>query len=107
MNQRSFRAEWEAELNRLELDVVRVERMLAGDSTSVPVTRPWMPPVVREPLPHDLVPRARALLDRQDRAGTALRRALASAGKQLAYGSRVGDATTSGPAQPVYLDLEA
>ena len=117
MNQRTFRAVWEAELDRLELDVVRVEQLLAGRATGSAAdpgtddvgapAETWTPPAVRGRMPADLVPRARDLLDRQDRAGAALREALASAQKQLAYGSRVSDATTPGPSQPVYVDLEA
>lgn len=106
MNQRSFRAVWEEELDRLELDVVRVERMLAGGDTAAPA-EPWSPPALPCPMPAVLAPRARDLLDRQDRASTALREALASAQRQIAYGARVSDATAAGPAQPVYVDLEA
>jgi hypothetical protein len=112
VNQRSFRAVWEAELDRLELDVVRVERLLSGaDDASSAVQgasgRPWSPPAVPGPMPADLFPRARDILERQTRAEGALREALSSAQKQLAYGSRVSDATAPGRAQPVYVDLEA
>lgn len=105
MNQRSFRAVWEAELDRLELDVVRVERMLTDPGT--PPAEPWTPPAVPGPMPVDLAPRARDLLDRQERAGSALRGALTSAQRQIAYGARVSDATAPRPAAPVYLDLQA
>lgn len=112
MSQRSFRAVWEAELDRLELDVVHVERLLAGtDSPSSAVraasAEPWSPPAVPGPMPADLLPRARDILERQTRAEGALREALSSAQKQLAYGSRVTDATAPARAKPVYVDLEA
>jgi hypothetical protein len=107
MDQRSFRAVWEAELDRLELDVVRVEHMLAGTSTDVPAAEPWVPPALPGPMPLELAPRARDLLDRQDRAGAALRDALASAQRQLAYSARVSGATAPVRSEPVYVDLEA
>ena len=105
MSTGTLRAIWESELDRLELEVLRVERLLGGEGP-LPADA-WTPPAVRGPMPDDLVPRARDLLDRQDRAGTALREAVASAQRQLAYGTRVTGATASGPAQPVYVDLEA
>ena len=95
---------WESELDRLELDVLRVERLLKGLNT-LPA-EPWDPPHAPGQLPGDLIPRAQHLLDRQARARADLQRALASAQKQIAYGDRVSGATTA-PAEPVYLDLEA
>ena len=95
---------WESELDRLELDVLRVERLLKGLNT-LPA-EPWDPPHAPGQLPGALIPRAQHLLDRQARARADLQRALASAQKQIAYGDRVSGATTA-PAEPVYLDLEA
>ena len=105
MSAGTLRAVWEAELDRLELEVLRVERLLGG-AGPLPADA-WTPPAVGGRMPDDLVPRARDLLDRQDRAGAALREALASAQKQLAYGARVSDATTPRLGHPVYIDLEA
>jgi hypothetical protein len=112
VDQSSFRAVWEAELDRLELDVVRVERLLSGVDTAPSAVQgaagePWSPPVVPGPMPADLLPRARDILERQSWAEGALREALSSAQRQLAYGSRVSDATAPGRAKPVYVDLEA
>ena len=105
MNENCQRAIWEAELDRLELEVLRVERLLKG-LAALP-TEPWSPPSIPGQIPADLVPRAQALLDRQDEVTGLLESALASAHKQIAYGERVSDATGQAPASPVYLDLEA
>ena len=105
MSADTLRAVWKAELDRLELEVLRVERLLDGEGP-LPADA-WTPPAVLGPIPEDLGPRARDLLGRQDRAGAALRAALVSAQKQLAYGTRVSDATTAGRAHPVYVDLQA
>jgi hypothetical protein len=105
MNENCVRAIWEAELDRLELEVLRVERLLKG-LAALP-TEPWTPPTIPGQMPADLVGRAQALLDRQDQVTGQLGSALASAHKQIAYGDRVSDATSPAPAGPVYLDLEA
>ena len=44
MNRDRARAVWEAELERLELDVISVERLLRG-LESAPI-EPWRPPAV-------------------------------------------------------------
>ena len=105
MDEDRLRAVWEVELDRLEIDVVRVERLLKG-LDNVP-TEPWNPPVVPGQIPADLAERAQALLDRQERATAELSRALTAAQKQIAYADRLTEATGRGPADPVYLDLEA
>ncbi|HEX2895370.1 MAG TPA: hypothetical protein VHO29_15325 [Marmoricola sp.] len=105
MNENSIRAIWEAELDRLELDVLRVERILKGLG-ALP-TEPWTPPAIPGQMPADLLGRAQALLDRQEQVTAELGNALVSAQKQIAFGDRVTNATGQGPARPVYLDLEA
>jgi hypothetical protein len=105
MNENSVRAIWEAELDRLELDVLRIERVLKGLS-ALP-TESWSPPSIPGQMPADLVGRAQELLDRQDRVTELLGHSLVSAQKQIAYGDRVSDATGHGPAGPVYLDVDA
>jgi len=100
-----LRAVWMTELDRLELDVIRVERLVKG-MAELPV-EPWEPPAIPGQLPADLAPRAQELLDRQVAAITELARALAAAQKQIAYGGRVADATGPSPSRPVYLDLDA
>jgi multidrug efflux pump subunit AcrA (membrane-fusion protein) len=105
MHDDSIRAVWECELDRLELDVIRAERLLKGLVT-LPSEK-WDPPEVPGQMPTDLALRAQQLLDRQQRATAELGSALAAAQKQIAYGGRLADATGSVPARPVYLDLEA
>jgi hypothetical protein len=105
MNDDRVRAVWECELDRLELDVLRTERLLKG-LTTAPI-EPWDPPSVPGQMPPDLAERAQDLLDRQERATIDLATALAAAQKQIAYGVRVADATAPSPSRPVYLDLEA
>jgi hypothetical protein len=105
MNENCVRAIWEAELDRLELDVLRAERLLKGLSTLS--AEPWAPPSIPYSIPGDLVERAQALLDRQQQTTAELGRALTSAQKQIAYGDRVTDAVGLGPAGPVYLDVDA
>ena len=105
MNSERVRIVWESELDRLELDVLRVERLVKGLAT-MPV-EPWDPPDVPGQMPADLAVRAGQLLDRQERATAALQAALVAAQRLIAYGDRVTEASGSGPAQPVYLDLEA
>jgi hypothetical protein len=99
------RAAWESELDRLELDVLRIERLVRGIGT-MPEDR-WSPPPGLDPLPVALVGRAQALLDRQDRAMHDLRATLAATQKQLAVTDRITGAVGPAAADPVYLDLEA
>ena len=99
------RAVWEAELERLELDVISVERLLRG-LESAPI-EPWRPPAVLGAMPVDLAARARELLARQLAATSALSDALAKAQKQVAYADRVIDITGRSPVEPIYFDLEA
>lgn len=100
-----LRAVWETELDRLELDVIRAERLAKGLSDLS--VDPWNPPAIPGQMPADLAHRAQDLLDREERAIAELARALAAAQKQVALGERVSDATAPAPAGPVYLDLEA
>jgi len=105
MNDERIRIVWESELDRLELDVLRIERLLKGLAT-IP-GEPWDPPEVPGQMPADLAVRAEQLLDRQERAAAALQSALVAAQRQIAYGDKVTEAAGSGPAPPVYLDLDA
>jgi len=104
MHEDRIRAVWEIELDRLELDVVRAERLLKG-LQALP-TDPWIPPAVPGPMPADLVTRAQDLIDRQDRATARLRDSLSAAQQQIAYADRVSD-SLGRPTAPVYLDVEA
>ena len=105
MKEDRLRAVWEHELDRLELDVVRVERLLKG-LTAVPL-EPWNPPAVPGQMPLDLARRAQDLLDPQERAVAQLRSSLDEAQRLLAYTGRVADALGPTVARPVYVDVEA
>jgi len=100
-----LRAVWEHELERLELEVISVERLVRG-LESAPI-EPWQPPVVLGSLPVDLAARAQELLARQRAATASLTDALEQARKQVAYAGRVIDITGRSAAEPVYFDLEA
>ncbi|MBO9521604.1 MAG: hypothetical protein J7518_08715 [Nocardioidaceae bacterium] len=105
MNADRIRSIWETEIDRLELEVIRIERLLRGLHAAP--AEPWQPPAVPEPIPADLLARATDLLDRQEIARTALKDALAEAQKQVAYADRVAQVTGRSLTEPVYLDLEA
>ena len=95
---------WEAELDRLQLETLRLERVARG-LDAVPMD-PWQPPGLSGPIPAELLERATELLRRQERVRTQLVAALEAARQQAAYTARVVD-HTGAPRIPVYLDLEA
>jgi hypothetical protein len=105
MNHDRIRAIWETEIDRLELEVIRIERLVRG-LISAPVD-PWKPPAVPGEMPTDLIPRAAELLSRQEEARAALAVALVEAQRQVAYAERVAGATGRTLTEPIYLDLEA
>ncbi|MCZ4499399.1 MAG: hypothetical protein JWQ74_1952 [Marmoricola sp.] len=105
MNRDRLRAVWETELERLELEVISVERLIRG-LDAAPI-EPWRPPAVLGSMPVDLAARAQDLLTRQRQASKALTAALEQAQKQVAYAGHVIDITGRFPAEPVYFDLEA
>lgn len=100
-----IRAVWEEELERLELEVISVERLVRGLEAS-PI-EPWSPPAALGSMPVDLAARAQELLARQRQASRALTEALEVARKQVAYAGRVIDITGRSYTDPVYFDLEA
>ena len=99
----SFRAEWEAALDRLEMDVELAEQLLVA-ATPVP-PRAWEPPNLRGPMPDDLVPRARLLHERQLATAREIALAAAATRRQAALAAKVTDTIT--PDVPVYLDVTA
>lgn len=105
MDHDRIRAVWESEIDRLELEVIRVERLVRG-LVSAP-SEPWCEPAVPGPMPHDLRERATSLLERQEIAQEALVLALAEAQKQVLYAERVAEIRGRRNAEPIYLDLEA
>jgi len=100
----SFRAEWEAALDRLEMDVALAEQLLAS-AADLATPQPWQPPSLRGPMPDDLVPRARLLHERQLAAARQIALAAAATRRQAALAARVTDTVT--PDVPVYLDITA
>ncbi|MFL6156633.1 MAG: hypothetical protein ACJ72D_11095 [Marmoricola sp.] len=100
-----IRAVWETELERLELEVLSVERLVRG-LDSAPV-EPWSPPAALGAMPVDLAARAQDLLARQRSASKALVAALQQAQKQVAYAGHVIDITGRANPEPIYFDVEA
>lgn len=105
MDAERTRAVWDIELERLELNVIAVERLVREiEAVSL---EPWTPPVLPGAMPVDLAARALDLLNRQSTAASQLREALARSQNQVAFAGHVIDITGRGPADPIYLDLEA
>lgn len=105
MNDDRIRAIWETEIDRLELEVIRSERLLRGLQATP--AEPWQPPAVASPIPPDLLERATELLERQEDARAALGAALADAQRQVACADRVARLTGRSLRQRVHFDLEA
>jgi hypothetical protein len=99
----SFRTEWEAALDRLEMDVALAEQLLVS-ATPVP-PQPWQPPNLRGPMPQDLLPRARLLHERQLAAARDIALAATATRRQVALAGKVTDTYTADV--PVYLDVTA
>lgn len=95
---------WETALDRLELDVMRAERMVANPAAYD--LEPWDEPHLDGPLPADLLERALELRARQQRAKAALAAALATLSKQHAFAERV-DRATARAGRSVYVDVSA
>ena len=99
-----FHAEWVAELERLEVDVELAEALLTSDSAPEPPA-PWTPPVMRGPLPADLEPRARLVLERQLAVAHRVAERLTATGRHRRLTQRIRD--TASPDVPIYIDLSA
>lgn len=99
---RTWRAEWEAALDELELSVEVAEQLLAGVAVPLPA---WAPPQLDGPLPAELLPRAQDLFRRQQEAIVQVTTASASTRQQIELTRRMGDSTTNHT--PVYLDVTA
>ncbi len=98
-----FRDEWVAALERLEVDVELAEALLTSpDPTPLPE---WTPPVMRGPLPSDLEPRARLVLERQLAVAHALTRKLTATGRERGFARAVR--ATGSPDIPIYVDVSA
>lgn len=99
-----FHVEWAAALERLEVDVALAEALLTAD-TEPQAPAPWTPPVMRGPLPADLEPRARLVLERQLAVAHRVAERLAVNGRQRRLTQKIRD--TASPDIPVYIDLSA
>jgi hypothetical protein len=99
-----FHAEWVAELERLEVDVALAEALLTADASPA-APAPWTPPVMRGPLPSDLEPRARLVLERQLAVANLLAERLTVTGRHRRLTQKIRD--TASPDIPVYIDLSA
>ena len=101
-----FRAAWAAELDRLEVDLELAEAMLAADRAAVldPLP-PWSPPPLRGPLPSDLEPRARLVLERQLAVAYRMTERLTETGRHRRLTQAIRE--TAQPDIPIYLDLNA
>ncbi len=102
-----FHEAWTAELDRLEVDVELAETMLASAAAPAEelVLRPWTPPVMRGPLPADLEPRARLVLERQLAVAYLLTERLTATDRHRRLTQRIRD--TGEPDIPVYVDVSA
>ena len=105
-----FRAEWVAALERLECDLETAEALLAveqlTEETAASLALPlWEPPTMRAPLPADLEPRARLVLERQLATAYLLTERLTRTTKHRELTDRLrNDAHVD---IPVYHDLQA
>lgn len=94
---------WEAALDELEFHLNRAEHLLQTMNPAEILG--WQAPALGT-MPRYLLPRAQALLERQQRVIDRLPVAIAGARQQLRLADRVGRATTP-TALPVYLDVTA
>ena len=108
---------WDEELRRLEAHADRAEQVMRGlvpspgdpgspDSPDGELSATWEAPVGLGPMPEEFLPRARILLERQQRLMAAIPAAIASNRHQRRVAVRVSDATAT-PGGPVYLDVTA
>ena len=97
---------WQTELDRLELEIILAERLLA-DPGRADEQEPWDEPRLAGPIPADLAARAIALRARQLTVEAGLVAALGAAGRQHRFADRVDRATGRRPGSAVYVDLEA
>jgi hypothetical protein len=93
---------WEVELDRLELDILQVERLIQAMK---PLERTdWVAPTLSTPLPQHLVARATSIHERQRKALAKILRSLTQAQRHQRYVDRT---TAEEPSVPLYLDITA
>jgi hypothetical protein len=99
---------WETALDRLELDVILAERLLADPTLDpAPEREPWDEPQLHGAIPADLADRAIAIRARQLAVEAALVTALGAARRQHRFADRVDRATGRRLDHALYVDLEA
>lgn len=99
------RLAWEVALDRLELDIVMVERLLR--QMDPPSLDRWDVPEIDGPIPADLLPRALGLQQRQAACLEAVREGLTSTRRHRAFTDRVSSTTAHGLISTAYVDLTA
>ena len=99
-----WRDAWSTALDELELDVSRVEAMLADEHrhAETPPADIWRPPTELGALPLDLKPRADEILTRQLKAAEEIALRLTANRQQMAMTSRIE--TGEAVKRPVYVD---
>ena len=95
---------WETALDRLELDVIRAERLVTDPDAAG--LEPWDEPELTGPLPRDLLARAVRLRARQQEIEAALEVRTGSLGRENAFAERV-DRATRRAAESLYVDVDA
>ena len=98
---------WETALDRLELEVLYVERMLLDPDADHEALDPWDEPHLTGPIPADLVARALDIRERQERAERALAHMVDRTRRQHLFAERVDRATGRLPRPASYLDVDA
>ena len=104
--ERSWRAEWEAALTQLDLDLDAAEALLAAtrggsDVEAVAALGSWTPPAGIGRLPESLQERAQAVLARQLRVIEDVAHAAVRSRQQLEVSRRMAPAQ---PATPLFVD---
>ena len=98
---------WETALDRLELEVIYVERLLVDPDADHEALDPWDEPHLAGPIPDDLVERAIEIRARQERAERALSHVVDRTRRQHQFAARVDRATGGRSVPSVYLDVDA
>ncbi len=99
---------WETALDRLELEVILAERILADPTRGPrPDHEPWDEPQLEGPIPADLADRAMSIRARQLKVEARLVTALGAARRQHQFADRVDRATGRRTGHAVYVDLRA
>ena len=95
---------WETTLDRLELDVLQAERILADPDRRAPEA--WQQPAVSGPIPPDLVQRAATIVARPAREQAQLAAPLGTVARHHEFAARV-DRATRREGAAVFLDVSA